>query len=619
MRIGTKLFLTVGSLILLFSILQGILPIRMTTRALEAAASERLQEQANALAGQLSQLLTRTASDLEVVTAHKAFENYLTLRFFQELEGMEEEIASLEAFLIRFQSAKPGYTRMQVVAGTQPVLQVNGEKRTQIFDAFPVAEALDALQSERVFHRVLRTDGQLVLLSAVPLRAEGRVEGMLWAYQPLLPPIRQVLEGMQQRGLSAAVQGDDRMIAYTGDDAGFAARLVGQEIEGWIQAGAEVPELGWQIAAGLPKAVGLAVVEDLRWSAVAVTLVAVVVAVATLGLLVSRLITRRVGGVVVEMRRIAGGEGDLTVRLPAEGADELSALAQAFNEFVARIHDTVSRVAKTTPRLASAATQLATITEQTSRNISQQTASIEQVAAAMTEMSTTIQEVANNADQAAQSTQHADERAKHGSRRVREMLGAVEGLANDVEKAGSVMQKLDASSAEITRVLDVIRGIAEQTNLLALNAAIEAARAGEQGRGFAVVADEVRTLAQRTQESTFEIEGMIERVQSGVAEAVAVLERERGEATDSLEQARGTGAALDEITSAVMQVNDMNAQIASSSEEQSAVAEDINRNINSVNEVATQVADAAREMAQSANELAGLAGELDGIVRQFKL
>lgn len=620
MRIGTKLFAAVGFLILLFSVVQGGIPVSMTSSALKANTVERLEANAGALASMLQDVLHRTAADLQVATAHKALENYLTLRVFEETEGMEEELNSLEAFLVRVMKAKPEYTRFQVSVGERAVLQINDGARTQLYDTFPAAATLATLkQTKSVAHQIVDDDGQLVLLSAAPVGADGRVEAILWAYQPIVARVQGALDSVARLGLSAVVtEAGDQLVAHTGAEA-FAKTLAARNPEAWIVRRSTVPELDWGIAVALSEADGFAVVRQLKWTAVGITVISLAVMFATLGALVSRLITRRVGGVTGQMRRIAQGEGDLTVRLKVDGKDEIADLSVAFNAFVAKVREAVARVAETTPRLAAASRNLAELTTQANQSIERQTANIDQVATAMEQMTATIHEVSDTANRTARYTQQADERAGAGLRLVERTLEAIGVLAADVEKASDVVQKLATSSNEIGGVLDVIRGIAEQTNLLALNAAIEAARAGDQGRGFAVVADEVRTLAQRTHKSTYEIQGMIERLQVGATEAVAVLDAERGEADTSVDEAGKTGSVLQEITSAVGQVNDMNTQIASSAEEQTAVAEDINRNVVTVNEMATEVVEAARKMAESANELAGLAGELEGVVGQFKV
>ncbi len=230
-----------------------------------------------------------------------------------------------------------------------------------------------------------------------------------------------------------------------------------------------------------------------------------------------------------------------------------------------------------------------------------------------------MQEVARNASSASQAAQEADGEAGNGKQVVSASIDAINALAGEVEKAAEVIDKLETDSENISKVLDVIKGIAEQTNLLALNAAIEAARAGEQGRGFAVVADEVRTLASRTQQSTEEIHEIIERLQADAESAVQVMNTGRGQAQSSVEQAAHAGESLERIAKAVTTISDMNAQIASAAEEQTAVAEEINRNIVGITQAGQESAQGAQQTATSSEELAKLAARLQGLVSQFRV
>ncbi|MGD8593954.1 MAG: methyl-accepting chemotaxis protein, partial [Gammaproteobacteria bacterium] len=231
----------------------------------------------------------------------------------------------------------------------------------------------------------------------------------------------------------------------------------------------------------------------------------------------------------------------------------------------------------------------------------------------------TVQEVARNATEAANAASHSDEEAQKGQAVVDRTINAIDALASEVDRAANVIHRLEQDSDQIGTVLDVIKGIAEQTNLLALNAAIEAARAGEQGRGFAVVADEVRTLASRTQQSTAEIQQMIERLQAGAQEAVSVMDDSRSRAADSVSSAQSAGQSLQSITGSVASITDMNTQIAAAADEQSAVAEEVNKNIVNINHAAERAADGAKQTSAASNALAGLAQDLQALVGQFKV
>ncbi len=318
------------------------------------------------------------------------------------------------------------------------------------------------------------------------------------------------------------------------------------------------------------------------------------------------------------MNDIAEGEGDLTMRLDENGKDEIAMLAIAFNRFAAKVRNMVAQVAGSTAQLASAAEELDTITRETTEGVLQQQNETEQVATAMNEMTATVQEVARHAGEAAAFAQSANQESVSGKNIVSETTSVINKLAAEIEQSANVINELESDSENIGSVLDVIKGIAEQTNLLALNAAIEAARAGEQGRGFAVVADEVRTLASRTQKSTEEIQNMIERLQKNSRQAVEVMQASKECAGASVEKASEATTSLIAITQAVTNISDMNVQIATAAEEQSSVSEEINRNISNINDVVRQTAEGTGQISEASSELAQLSNNLQLLVSQFK-
>jgi methyl-accepting chemotaxis protein len=335
--------------------------------------------------------------------------------------------------------------------------------------------------------------------------------------------------------------------------------------------------------------------------------------------LIGRAISRPLSHAVEAMRDIAQGEGDLTRRLDVDGRDEVAEMAVEFNLFVDKIHALVADVTGSVSQLAAAAEEMSVITSETSEGVDRQQSETGQVASAVHEMNATAQEVARSATQAAGSAKSADDEAGLGREVVGQAVSSIDALAGEVERAAKVIQRLEQDSDQIGTVLEVIRSIAEQTNLLALNAAIEAARAGEQGRGFAVVADEVRSLASRTQESTEEVNRIIEQLQGGTREAARVMEQSRVQAAASVEQASRAGASLDAIASAVGDINEMNAQIASAAEEQNAVSEEVTRSVNRISDVSQQSADGTRQLKVAAEQLAALSGRLQSMVGQFKI
>lgn len=338
-----------------------------------------------------------------------------------------------------------------------------------------------------------------------------------------------------------------------------------------------------------------------------------------LALVIQRTIVGPVNQVVSALKDIAEGEGDLTRRLEVQTNDELGELANWFNIFIERIHAITVQFRDTSDELIQSSEQLSFTTEKTNQGVVKQQREIDQVASAITEMSGTVQEVGHNVTNAAQDAEQADGQANEGRNIVSQTMRSIDSLCSEIERAAEVITNLQHESDNIGAVVEVIGGIAEQTNLLALNAAIEAARAGEQGRGFAVVADEVRSLASRTQSSTQEIKEMIERLQLGANEAVQVMENGREQTSVTVDHAKKADESLNNIAEAVAVIRNMSQQIASATQEQSAVTEEINQSINNISQVASQTAEESKIIASGSVELSELAASLRSSISQFKL
>ncbi|KPY97570.1 Methyl-accepting chemotaxis protein [Pseudomonas syringae] len=355
-------------------------------------------------------------------------------------------------------------------------------------------------------------------------------------------------------------------------------------------------------------------------SAKSVTMIAAATALAlVMSILAAWVITRQITTPLQEtlevVERVASG--DLSRNLNVDRKDELGKLQATIQRMTVGLRELVGGIRDGVTQIASAAEELSAVTEQTSAGVNSQKVETDQVATAMHEMTATVQEVARNAEEASEAAVTADRQARDGERVVNEAIAQIERLASAVGNSSEAMGALKQESDKIGSVLDVIKSVAEQTNLLALNAAIEAARAGEAGRGFAVVADEVRSLAQRTQKSTEEIEALIARLQSGTQQATTVMDSSRELSTSSVELTRRAGGSLESITKTVSAIQAMNQQIAAAAEEQSATAEEINRSIINVRDVSEQTSAASEETAASSVELARLGNHLQVLVSRF--
>ncbi|MBM7061756.1 methyl-accepting chemotaxis protein [Pseudomonas sp. UL073] len=335
--------------------------------------------------------------------------------------------------------------------------------------------------------------------------------------------------------------------------------------------------------------------------------------------LTARGVTRPILGVASMLKNIASGEGDLTRRLDYNKQDELGELAGWFNRFLDKLQPIIADVKRSVQDARGTADQSAVIANQTSAGMQQQFREVDQVATASNEMSATAHDVARSAAQAAQAAKGADQATREGLSVIDKTTAAIDSLARDMTTAMAQVEGLASSSEQIGSVLEVIRGIAEQTNLLALNAAIEAARAGEAGRGFAVVADEVRNLAKRTQDSVEEIRQVIEGLQGGTRDVVSAMHNSHEQAQSGVTQVEQAVAALRRIGDAVTVISDMNLQIASAAEEQSAVAEEINRNVATIRDVTESLAGQADESARVSQSLNNLANHQQGLMDQFRV
>ncbi|MCP5161505.1 MAG: methyl-accepting chemotaxis protein [Hahellaceae bacterium] len=350
-----------------------------------------------------------------------------------------------------------------------------------------------------------------------------------------------------------------------------------------------------------------------------------IIGVATLSviLLVSYLIAAGVrnslGAVVDSLRDIAQGSGDLTKRLPQLSQDEVGELVKWFNTFIEKLQGIIRQIVETAIPLSRLASEINQVSDATQHQITRQREGAQQATYAVNEMNNSVSHIAESAAAAADSAQNADQLTQKGLSVVNSTVRNIQSLAEEVRSAAEVIKQLDADSVSVGMVLDVIKGIAEQTNLLALNAAIEAARAGEQGRGFAVVADEVRTLASKTQDSATEIQKMIEKLQGAARGAVSVMQRSTEKAGTSVTDANEAGSSLESIAETVNTISHMNNQIAVATEEQQNVARTIVESVETIDELTESSAEGAQKMSGASTDLASLASKLESISRQFNI
>lgn len=380
----------------------------------------------------------------------------------------------------------------------------------------------------------------------------------------------------------------------------------------------KVPNTNWIFAVQMDKATEEAnhstLLTQLITTAVIITLIVIV--------LVSWLVSflfRDLNRVSAALEEIASGEGDLTQRLEPKSDDEIGKLAENFNRFVGNMHTMVIKLSEVSAALGNQARQTASQAEERSARIQMQQDEINMVATAVNEMAAATQEIAGNADHTAQNSSEAVGACEHGTGQVTQTQSSIQNLAQEVQIATNVILELEEHGNSINAILSNIQGIAEQTNLLALNAAIEAARAGEQGRGFAVVADEVRVLSQRTHGSTQEIQQTIELLQGTTGKAVSIMNDSRSLAETSVDDANSAAASLTQIHAAVERISDMATQIASAAEEQASVTSEITRNTEGIRDVSNELADEAHQAAEQAAQLSELSHELESEISRFKL
>ncbi|MGX9461317.1 methyl-accepting chemotaxis protein [Shewanella sp. A14] len=396
--------------------------------------------------------------------------------------------------------------------------------------------------------------------------------------------------------------------------------LVKADVDGqsMLIASSYIKSMDWYLVAQVPEAEVFALLQESAYQILLWTIIIAAVFIA-ISIFVAGSVSRPIAQVAELFRNIGEGEGDLRQRLPVNGNDEIAQLARGFNSFISKIQDTVAEVAKTSEQLGLSALDVSNQSHQTLDDSQLQKDRTIMVVTAINEMGATVNEIATSAAQAAVTARDADTESVDGQKVVTRARSTINQLSKDVEQVGDVIESLATHTKSIGSILDVIRAISEQTNLLALNAAIEAARAGEAGRGFAVVADEVRNLASRTAASTNEVQNMIDKLQSETGRAVSAMEQSRSRSREGVAAVDEASQSLSGISERIALISDMNIQVAAATEEQSTVVEDINRNVTEINDITQRTTNTAHAAANASKSLNQLASRLDSLVARFKV
>jgi methyl-accepting chemotaxis protein len=459
-------------------------------------------------------------------------------------------------------------------------------------------QSLDMIASSRLLMLKNVADYAALIASADERKLFQTIEAQAKDYESKLDEITQIAKtGTPAEGISFI---NNTIRPLTNDLQQSVLQLTQWNQEGAKEAGVNAGEI-------YATAITMLVVS----SVIAVLLTVM------LAILFTRSLLRPLRELMTVSQTIA--DGDLRVEIIPNGRDELTELMKTTALMQSNLRDTIRHIGESSTQLASAAEEMTAVSDEASRGLQRQNEEVEQAATAVNEMTAAVEEVARNASSASASARESETSTRLGSERVNQTVAAIRGLADTVEGTSGDVLRLAEQTQNIARVLDVIRTIAEQTNLLALNAAIEAARAGEQGRGFAVVADEVRALAHRTQESTREIEQMIGGIQAGSTQAVQAMELSQQEANSTLSIANEAGAALEEIARAITDINERNFMIATASEQQAQVARSVDHNLMSIRDLSIQTSSGAQQSASASQEVSRLAVDMHRLVQRFKV
>lgn len=645
LKLGKKMALSFGALLTLLSVVLTISILALTKTDQGLMSYGDLADDSN-LAGELqaNMLMVRMnvknyliAQDERSLQDYKNYLSKMNDLLQQAKDDIQEPsrvqlIQSISSSVITYQNAFDNVTRLIEQRNTahDQRLIPSGEKMRRQIDNLIQSEYnngnTEAVYDASQVQKVMLT-GRLYVAKFLQTNSKQDFDQALTnmdeAMKQVLPNLEKNLFTTQHLAMLtefkqahsdyvAAMRDINRMITQRNELISQVLDIEGPNVASQVEQ-VKLSIIGDQNALG-------AEVERNTDSSIQLTLILSVAAV-VLGVVAAYLltvnITKPIQAAVGAANKLA--QGDLTIQVATNRTDETGTLLNAIQNTANHLTEMISTIHSASAELASASEELAVVTDQTTQGIIQQETETDMVATAMNEMATTVHDVASNAAKAADAANDADKQAEQGAKVVAQTVNSIGSLSESVNLSSEKLHMVQQDVVNISSILDVIRAIADQTNLLALNAAIEAARAGEQGRGFAVVADEVRSLAARTQGSTSEIQSIIEQLQSGTKSSVEVMNQVKSLADDCVDQASRTGGVLQLITDAVGVINDMNMQIASASEQQSTVAETINENVVNVKRIAQENAVASNQTRSSSTEIARLADQLNELVTQFKL